>query len=317
MTIHRRSLPRFAAILLLAAATSLGVTAATVHAAPPTGYLPAIPYTEAAGTPQLLDLYLPSAHPGGPAPLVIYFHGGGFISGNRTNSGIPLPWGSVADIAHALNQRGYAMASVDYRLSPQSQWPAPVFDVKAAVRWLRAHADTYGFDTTRFAAWGDSAGGYMANILGTTGDRPELEGDGGNPGYSSRVQAVADWFGPADFTTMDSQSLPGGLPHDEGSPEQQYLGCAPSKCPDRARAASPITYVSSDDPPFLLQHGVIDHLVPFGQSVQLSTALKNAGVRTQFFNYPFTDHEFVGAVDPRIIGQQFFDFLDLALGHHA
>ncbi|MFI5776122.1 alpha/beta hydrolase fold domain-containing protein [Nocardia sp. NPDC051570] len=269
-------------------------------------------YTAADRSPLELDLYLPAGS--APRPLVIYLHGGGFVIGDRTNGGMPLPWGTIDGTARELTDRGYAVATVDYALAPEHPWPAPLFTVKAAVRWLRANADRYRIDPNRFAAWGDSAGGYFASMLGTTGGVAELEGEDGNPAMSSRVQAVADWFGPSDISTMQAQTTL-GLPHDAGSPEQQYLGCAPSTCPERARAASPIAYIDRDDPPFLIQHGALDHIVPFGQSVELRDALNRAGVPTEFHGYGDTDHEFLGLADPRAIKKAFFDFLDRSLGH--
>ncbi|MFG1796415.1 alpha/beta hydrolase fold domain-containing protein [Nocardia sp. NPDC049149] len=271
-----------------------------------------IVYTGQGRSPMKLDLYLPKGNDAALRPLVIYIHGGGFTSGDRTNLGAPLPWGTVESNANELNARGYAVASIDYGLAPANQWPAPLFHVKAAVRWLRANAANYRIDQDRFAAWGDSAGGYFATMLGVTGGVAELEGQDGTPGVSSRVQAVADWFGPSDFVTMQEQTVI-GLPHDVGSPEHLYLGCAPSACRDTARTASPVTYADRDDAPVLIQHGALDHIVPIGQSVELAGVLTKAGVQHQFHTYQGADHEFAGFVDMRAIKQTFYEFLDSTL----
>lgn len=273
---------------------------------------PDITYATVAGTDLKLDLYLPTT--AGAHPVVVYLTGGAWMIGSRKGYPVPLPWGHITTVAHELAQRGYAVASVDYRLSDKAQWPAQIHDVKAAVRWLRANASTYGLDPNRFAAWGDSAGGHLSAMLGVSGGVPELEGDEGNPGYSSRVQAVADWFGPADLTTMQAQTIPFGQSHDgETAPEAKLLGCAIPACPEKARAASPVSYVSADSPPFLFQHGELDHLVPYGQSVELRDALNRAGVPTEFHGYPLTDHEFVGLVPPPVLTRTLFAFLDAHL----
>ncbi|WP_328400651.1 alpha/beta hydrolase [Nocardia sp. NBC_00403] len=272
-------------------------------------------YASVDGSDLRLDLYLPATT--GPAPLVVYFHGGGWSSGSRKNYG-KLRWQADERTPFAqLVAAGYAVAAVDYRLSSQAQWPAQIFDAKAAVRWLRASAEIYRIDPNHVAAWGDSAGGYVAAMLGTSGDVPELEGSEGSAGYSSRVQAVADWFGPIDLLSIDDQALDDGrrrIHLAEGSGESLLLGCVATACPERARAASPISYVSRDDPPVLLQHGRFDHVVPFGQSVEFRDALNRAGVRTEFHAYD-CDHEFEGVdAPPKEIRAALITFLGRTFG---
>jgi acetyl esterase/lipase len=216
-----------------------------------------------------LDLYLPKDAKG-PVPLIIWIHGGGWANGSKGRGGPAL----------ALLPKGYAVASINYRLSGQAIFPAQIEDCKAAVRFLRANAKKYGLDPDHFGAWGSSAGGHLVALLGTSGGVKELEGKGGHPDVSSRVQAVCDWFGPTDLLKMNEQAGKGGrIDHDAPrSPESRLLGGPLQKRKEQARKANPITYVSKDDPPFLIMHGDKDPLVPIGQSELLQEALKKAGV---------------------------------------
>jgi len=177
--------------------------------------------------------------------------------------------------------RGFAVVDVGYRLSGESIFPAQVEDCKAAVRWVRANASKYGFDPNRIGAWGSSAGGHLVAFLGTAGDVREFDTKA-NAEYSSRVQAVCDWFGPTDFVQMDKHSLKGSrLIHDApNSPESLLVGGPIQAEPYRslARKANPITYVTKDDPPFLIMHGDKDMSVPLHQSELLYAALKKAEV---------------------------------------
>src|SRR5687767_8759314 len=144
-----------------------------------------------------LDLYLPSDGEG-PFPVLVWIHGGGWMEGSK----------NLAPNSFQVRQtaRGYAVASINYRLSQQAIFPAQIHDCKAAVRWLRAHAREYNLDPDRVASWGSSAGGHLATLLGTSGDVEDLEGSvGGNLEFSSRVQATVDMFGPSNFLTIGSQ----------------------------------------------------------------------------------------------------------------
>ena len=215
---------------------------------------------------QRLDLYLPPT--GRRWPLVVSIHGGAFRMGSK--EGEP---------AGAFVARGFAVAAINYRLSQHAVFPAQIEDGKAAVRWLRAHAAQYGYDPDRFASYGSSAGGHLAAMLGTTGDVKAFD-VGGDRAVSSRVQAVVDFFGPTDFLQMDAHRLsPQAMAHDApDSPESQLVGGPIRDNPDKVARANPITYVSKDDPPFLIVHGDADLLVPHHQSELLEAALKKAGV---------------------------------------
>jgi acetyl esterase/lipase len=158
-----------------------------------------------------------------------------------------------------------------------------IHDCKGAVRFLRANAAKSGLDANAFGAWGSSAGGHLVALMGAAGDANELEGDvGGNVGVSSRVQAVCDFFGPTDFLAM--KGLPSTIRHmSADSPESQLLGSPVTEVLDRARQASPVTYVSKDAPPFLIVHGDKDMLVPYQQSELLHAALTRAGVASELY----------------------------------
>jgi len=215
-----------------------------------------------------LDLYYPKSS--SPLPVVVWIHGGSWNSGSKAGSP-----------AVRLTDRGYAVASINYRLSYEALFPAQIHDCKAAVRWLRAHSAEHNLDPDRIAAWGASAGGHLAALLGTSGGVSELEGNEGNLEYSSRVQAVVDWYGPADFLSLEYHAQAQGCTGNYFSPSTgsaQMLGCAIPACPGQARAASPTTYVSQDDPPFLIMHGTEDCTVPAGESQELRGALTQAGV---------------------------------------
>jgi acetyl esterase/lipase len=226
---------------------------------------------------QKLDLYLPTQGEG-PFPLVIWVHGGAWLVGDKRSY-----LGDPPAIAFQLLRRGYALASLNYRLSQEARFPAQIQDVKTAVRWLRLHAQDYSLDPDRFGAWGASAGGHLAALLGTSEGIPELEGEHlGSAGAPGRVQAVVDWFGPTDFLQMDRQAAAVGCPtfgdggHDSpGSPESRLVGAPIQERPDLVQAANPIAYIRAGmpPPPFLIQHGTQDCIVPVGQSLLLSEAL--------------------------------------------
>ncbi len=237
-----------------------------------------VAYVDSAGT-QKLDLYVPTG--AGPFPVVVNIHGGGFKLGDK----------SMVDqaLGKRLLDAGYAIASIDYRLSGEAQFPAAVLDAKAAVRFLRANAAQYKLNPDKIAAFGQSAGGNLASMLGTSGDVAEFDDPSlGNAGVSSRVQAVINWFGPTDFGQMDAQAKAQGCSasdqkHNEAdSFESVYLGAAVPAVPELVQKANPITYISSDDPPFLIQKGDQDCTVPVENTKMLADALTAAGLDVQY-----------------------------------
>jgi acetyl esterase/lipase len=244
-----------------------------------------LPYVTNGHERQRLDLYLP--RDGKDLPLIVYVHGGAWLGGSKANP-VPLPY--LAD--------GYAVASINYRLSQHALFPAQIEDCKAAVRWLRLNAAQYGLDPNRFAAWGESAGGHLSAMLGTTADAKEFE-VGENLTASSRVQAVVDFFGPTDLLQMDAHRLPTGQVHDTAdSPESKLVGGPIQENKDKVAKTNPITYVTQDDPPFLIVHGDADPLVPHHQSELLEAALKKAGVQVTFYTVKGGGHG--GFKDPNV-----------------
>jgi acetyl esterase/lipase len=234
---------------------------------------------------QKLDLYLPKD--GTKLPLIINIHGGAFKMGSK-EQGVPT----------LFLRQGYAVASINYRLSQHAIFPAQIQDCKAAVRWLRAHAAEYRLDPDRFASLGSSAGGHLAAMLGTTGDTKEFD-VGAHLDQPSRVQAVVDYFGPTDFLQMDAHRLPDGMVHDSAnSPESELIGGAIQENREKTARANPITYVSRGDPPFLICHGDRDPLVPHHQSELLEAALKAAGVPVTFYTVKGAGHG--GFNDPKV-----------------
>ena len=218
---------------------------------------------------QKLDLYVPEKA-AGPLPLIIWVHGGGWQNG--TKDGCP-------PLRQGLAARGYAVASLDYRLSGDAVFPAQIEDCKAAVRWLRAHAKEYGLNPDRFGAWGSSAGGHLVALLGTSGDEKTFD-VGENLAVSSRVQAVCDYYGPTDLLQMDAHALPGSRSkHDDPkAPEACLIGGPLQANKEKAARANPITFVTTNSlPPFLIVHGDADPVVPSHQSELLFEALKKAG----------------------------------------
>ena len=293
-----------AAAIAGAATTALAATSLSTNAAaavPPSAaqvisniaYAPAQP---AGSRGHLLDLYLPSAGTT-PRPLVIWTGGSAWMSDNGK--------ASASSIAATFNARGYAVAGVSVRSSSQALFPAQVFDIKAAIRWLRSHAGQFQLDPNRFAVMGDSSGGWVADMAALTGGVAALEGTIGTTGVSSSVQAGVGFFGPTDFLQMNAQRPPGGLDHNAAnSPESRLMGCAIQTCPDRVRQANPIGYVDQADPPMLLLHGQADTLVPHGQSVLLYNALKAACRGAQFFSVPGAGHGTGDVLNPSHFGAQ-------------
>jgi len=259
-----------------------------------TGSAPAATHTNLAyattSSSQVLDLWLP-ANATAATPLVIYVHGGAFQGGDKS---------MVGSKVQPLLDAGYAVASVNYRLSGEATFPAGAQDVKAAVRWLRANASAYNLDPDRFAAWGESAGGELVDLLGTTGDQATVLDDPslGNSGVSSAVQAVVDWYGPTDFLQMDTQAASGGgctspQAHDPASsPESAWMGAAIQTVPDKVAQANPITYIATATKvaAFSIAHGDADCNVPYQQSQILADALTRAGANPQLTILPGAAH---------------------------
>jgi acetyl esterase/lipase len=221
-----------------------------------------------------LDIYLPDKSEG-PFPVLMWVHGGGFYGGSKRNM-------LVLELLKALS-RGYALVAVEYSLSYEAIFPRQIYEIKAAIRWIKANSDKYFLDPDRIALIGDSAGGHLVSLAGTSWHEKDLEDlTMGNSGISCRVNAVVDWFGPIDFLTNDEQFEQSGLcgPFFLESPEDSaaslLMGCRITDIPDLVRAANPETYITGDMPSFLIQHGSKDTFVPVQQSVNFAKKLKKA-----------------------------------------
>lgn len=218
---------------------------------------------------QKLDLYIPTSG-SVPFPVVIMVHGGGFMMGDKAD-------GAGLTGVDQLLAAGYAVASINYRLSSEATYPAQINDAKAAVRFLRANAGQYQLNPDKFGAWGASAGGNLVALLGTTCDVQELEGaELGNSDQSSCVQAVVDWFGPIDFLKMDEQFAGTSCPathNATSSPESKLVGAAIQTVPDVVATTNPMNYITADDAPFFIENGTADCNIPPIQNKNLADAL--------------------------------------------
>jgi len=230
-----------------------------------------VAYAKASST-ETLDVYLPNEGKG-PFPVIIAVHGGAFKSGDKT--------GELSYLSTAL-AAGYAVVSVNYRLSGEAIFPAAINDVKAAIRFIRANASKYTINPDKIALWGGSAGGNLVSLAGTTGGTNDLyDSSLGNANVSDDVTAVVDWFGPIYFSRMDDQfaelgtSAAMGATNSANSPESVYLGktVGTDEAEPLVKKASPETYITSDDPAFYIQHGTADGNIPITQSKDFSSAL--------------------------------------------
>lgn len=259
-------------------------------------YAPADP---ASSRGHLLDIYRPARQavdPAGqpaPSPALVVTGGSAWMAEDGKEY--------AAVIAPHFTAAGYTVVGVSVRSSHVATFPAQVHDIKAAIRWLRAHADEQGVDPGRIAVMGDSSGGWTASMAGLA--PPSLEGEVGETGASSAVQAVVDLYGPTDFLAMDAHMLPGACEtfnamlgitechNDAGSPESRLVGGAITDHPQRAAAANPAAYATADAPPFLIAHGQEDALVPHHQSEILYAALRDAGADVTFYSVPVVGHD--------------------------
>ncbi len=237
--------------------------------------------------PMVVDIYMPPKK-AGPKPLILYIHGGGWVSGHTRHAG---PMANFPAALARLASEGFVVASLEYRLAAEAPFPAPVQDARAALRFLKGSAAQYGIDTTRTGIWGGSAGGHLAALTALScGDTTlDVPGTHAAPG-SECVQSAAIWYGVFDFGAL-SASRPGGSDPATG----KLLGCTGPCTPAQYAAASPVSYIDPKDPPFLLIHGEADKTVPVAQSHLAEDRLKAAGVPVSAIYIPGVDHSFIGS----------------------
>jgi acetyl esterase/lipase len=289
-------------VLVLCAFFTLAV-AALAQAPPGVSVEKDVTYGRTDGVDLKLDLAEPAASTG-PVPAIVCIHGGGWMSGSKS---------AYEPIIRQFADAGYVAAAVEYRFAPTHKWPAQVEDVKCAVRYLRAHAKELNIDPNKIGAIGDSAGGHLALLLGLMDPKDRLEGNGGNPAMSSKVQAVVNIYGPVDLRTWHV------LPEAETAAAQSFGKSSEMMLADfvgtsdRTAAlmaqASPITYISVGDPPILTFHGTKDPIVPFDQATTLQAALEKAGVTQKLVPLEGGGH----GLDPlqiAIVSQQALAFFD-------
>jgi acetyl esterase/lipase len=262
----------------------------------PVRRVPDVRYGEILGyRPLELDLYLPDTDepvPDGPLPVIVYVHGGGWRRGSRRE---PLPV-LGAGFYGSLAAQGFAVAAIDYRLSGEARFPAPLEDVRTAVGWVRDNAASHGLDADRVFLWGDSSGGHLALLAALTG---------------TKVKGAVAWFPVTDLAGMLSDVAEAGGVPDPGpdSREAQLLGAPARSVPELAYQASPVAHVSAAAPPILLMHGAVDDMVPTVQSVRLAEALGAAGAAVELELVPGATHLWNGATDVAAIVRRSIEFL--------
>lgn len=224
-----------------------------------------IPYAEKTEY-EILDLYFPDTGQG-PFPVIVDVHGGGWFYGSRSSE-------RMEPVLDGL-KRGYAVASVDYTLSSYGQFPLQVYELKAAIRFLRANAEKYNLDADKIVLWGLSAGAHLSMIASQSGDEELLDLSMGNAGFSSKAAAAVTLYGPVDLTSGDITS--------GDSAEAKLLGGAVCDKMDLAEKADPRSYIKRDGPPLFLQYGNADGIVPLAHAYAIQKSLIDAGRKQDFF----------------------------------
>jgi acetyl esterase/lipase len=253
-----------------------------------------IPYSNCPNSSkQKLDIYIPNNNK--PMPCLVWIHGGAWLTGSKDG---------LAEEIDTLLYQGYVIVSIEYRLSSEAVFPAQIVDCKTAIRFLKENGVKYMIDSSRIAVAGSSAGGHLAALTGTSAYITSLEEKGmGSENASSRVQAVIDFYGPTDFLIMDElpENCHDPMIHlDPNSPESKLLGCNIKDCPEKVKIANPITYITRDDPPFLIFHGGFDCTVTPESSILLKKKLIETGIEADFHLIPNAGHGGKEFVSPEI-----------------
>jgi acetyl esterase/lipase len=247
-----------------------------------------VEYGKGDDRPLRMHILHPKTLPKESMPVVVWMHGGAWTTGHRD--------GGINRLV-PFAQRGYLCATIEYRFSQEAIFPAQIEDAKCAIRYLRTKAIDYHLDPDRIGVWGYSAGGHLAVLLGTSGQVKKLEGKGGWPDASSRVQAVCSFAGPTDFLKWGNDAHPAVV---------KLLGGKVNDVKERAAEASAITFVGKDMPPFLIVHGEKDTTVPVSQAESLHDALKKANADVKLHVIKGGGHVFGSAEIDRMV-VEFFD----------
>ena len=251
--------------------------AAALNGEPPFHVVSDIPYCTGGGKQLLMDVFVPHHPVRNPTPSVLWLHGGGWERGDKNGS----------SGARLLAGEGFVTANIFYRLSGDSPFPANIEDSKCAIRYLRANAPKYGIDPARIGIAGASAGGHLAMLVATAQEDAGLEGTGGWSKTSSRVQAVASWYGPSDFMVGETE-----FEHHTGRAVIKLFRGTREEKPSGYRLTSPITHVNSGDPPLLLVHGEQDVIVPFDQALRMKRAYESRKLTVEFIPVRNAGHDF-------------------------
>jgi acetyl esterase/lipase len=257
-----------------------------------------VPYAADANPKHQLDIYIPQKRKTEKLPVIVYIHGGAWQAGSKS--------GVAARLIPLIRKGEYAGVSIAYRFTNEAQWPAQIHDCKAAIRWIHANAEKYGFDANNIGVWGSSAGAHLALMLGVSGNVPELEGQIGTyKDTSSKVTAVVNFYGPTDLFAILGQ--PGNYDHTSANaPVAKLIGGVLAQNKNKADAASPVTYINAQDAPVLTVHGDKDQIVPYNQALRLNEALHKAQVPSYFVTIKNADHgNFGNVADDRV--KAFFD----------
>lgn len=236
-------------------------------------YLSNIPYADTDNPRQMLDLLIPKEPKSSPLPVIVFIHGGAWRAGSKESA--------LWKLRRFAESGNYACVSINYRLTNESIWPTQIHDCKAAIRWIKANSNKYNLNPDKIGVWGSSAGGHLVAMLGTSADVIAMDGTLGDYfDISSSVACVVDFYGPTHFPDMDKEAPPEAtMRHGTAdSPESMLMGFTINENPEGAAIASPITYITPDDPPFLIVHGTKDPTVPYPQSTRFHEALNKCGV---------------------------------------
>ena len=263
---------RFLGMILFAFSFAAQIAAQTTGS--PFSVISDVQFCTGGGNPLLMDIFIPEQRNRTPTPTILWIHGGGWDHGDKNGH----------SNAEFLAEAGFVAATLSYRLSGVAPFPAAIEDCKCAVRFLRANASRYGIDPERIGVAGSSAGGHLAELVATADQSAGFEGDGGWHDVSSRVQAAASYYGVSDLTAQ--------FPPDTVPVILKFFRGTDKEKPELYREASPILYVSKDDPPLLLVHGEKDDGVPFEQSVRMAESYRRLRVPVEFIVVKNAGHDF-------------------------